>query len=802
MQELLRLWLSWKGVAVEPGVELRLELSAFPTGGLALLCLLGILAALLLVGLVYRREGRALPRNARVVLGTLRALAVLGVLLLLLEPNVVTVKREVRPGHVLLLADASQSMAHRDTFRRESSQPLAAGWRDLGVADPGAQRRIDLLRALLRHGDGELCEALAANNELHAYTFDAAAQPLAPADGDKFEAVGRHSNPGGAMRTALERSRDAAIAAVVLLSDGRRNLGPQGQEVARLLAQRRVGTTLVLPIGDPAETQVVEVSRIDAPEKVFQKDPFRIGAALRAQGYDSVAVQARLVQTPPGGGTGQVVQTKTVQLGGEQTEAIVEFTGLLAEQPGSQTWAVEIEPPSGEPAQPEKHKKQVQIEALAEQTRVLLISGGPSHEYRILRNQLVRDQTIEVACWLSSADADFPQDGDVSLKALPIDRKEIDRIDVFVLLDPDTSRLTREFCELAARHIVEDGAGLWWCCGEKYTLEALRESASTRALSDLLPVVPDLQLADHSVIGFGRAFPRGWPYQVTPDGGAHQVTRLLDSKETSALLWPRLPSYHFAFPVARGKPAALTLLTQGNPATQRAEGPMPLLAAQFVGAGRVMFLATDETYRWRSVAEFAYDRFWVKGIRFLFEGRLNAGNSRLRIRVGENKLELGDATKVTVDAKDEAFKPLPDATLELQLLLDGGAGETIALRQVEGAPGQFEAQIRPRATGFYRLRPVRSFGRESEATLQVVQAETEREGPVDLAELTAIASAPGGALLSTPRELLDAVRRIPSLTATDVFKTPHAIWDSWLTVVLLLGVLAAEWLLRKRSNLL
>ena len=59
---------------------------------------------------------------------------------------------------------------------------------------------------------------------------------------------------------------------------------------------------------------------------------------------------------------------------------------------------------------------------LGEQTRVLLIAGGPSHEYRILRNALTRDKTVELRCWLTSAGDDFPQDGNVSIDELPSDR--------------------------------------------------------------------------------------------------------------------------------------------------------------------------------------------------------------------------------------------------------------------------------------------------------------------------------------------------------------------------------------------
>ena len=68
--------------------------------------------------------------------------------------------------------------------------------------------------------------------------------------------------------------------------------------------------------------------------------------------------------------------------------------------------------------------------------------------------------------------------------------------------------------------------------------------------------------------------------------------------------------------------------------------------------------------------------------------------------------------------------------------------------------------------------------------------------------LTSITSGAGAELLATPQELLDAIDRIPSMKATDTFRTPHAIWDTWVTIAALVSILAAEWWLRKRFNLL
>ena len=817
MQQLLRWFASWKGIEVEPGTELSLELAAWREGGVGLLIVAGACLALLMIFQIYRREGANLARGSRAFLACLRSVALVVALLVLLEPNLVAVRKEERAGHSILLLDVSQSMEQQDVYRRQGVQDLRDAWQPLGM-NPEGQSRFALLKALLAHRDHQLVATLAKHNDVRAYAFDFGiesvpegtanedASDASRLDLETLDASGRHTNLGGAVRQALEKSRDASIASVVLLTDGRRNLGPRGAEVARFLEQRKVPHTIVLPIGDPSETQAVELGRVEAPEKVFQRDPFRVSAHVSSQGYDLVEVSIRLLRESKAGGDGEVLGTQTIQLGGDQPQATVEFSGLTSQEDGVYTYRMELQPPDRTPVVESRHVGYARVEVLGEQTRVLLIAGGPSNEYRILRDTLTRDKTIELTCWLTSADPNFPQDGNISIEQLPRDRGEIDKVDVMVFLDPDASKLPREFCDLAAAHVVESGAGLWWVCGEKYTLDALRDGANTEAVAELLPVVPDLVRADRRIIGFGHAFERPWPYELTAAGRESKVLRLNEQREANAVLWPRLPGHHFAFPILKAKPLATSLVRVTNPDLAQSRDDVPLVAQQFVGAGRVLFCGTDETYRWRSSYEQAYNRYWVKGIRMLFEGRLNAGDSRLDIQTSEDTVDLGESVTITVEAKDETFQPLARDFVELQLTRRGAGTERVRLDAVPGVTGEFAVAFRPRETGFYTLAPIAGDGGTGSSvtgtSFQVVPTSVERHGPADLEELAAIATAPGGQLCRTPGELLDAVSRVSSMKTTEVFRTPHAVWDTWVTIALILSVLAVEWWFRKRVNLL
>jgi len=338
--------------------------------------------------------------------------------------------------------------------------------------------------------------------------------------------------------------------------------------------------------------------------------------------------------------------------------------------------------------------------------------------------------------------------------------------------------------------------------GEKFTLNAVRHGASTQPLAELLPVVPDITRADRRVIGFGHAFERAWPYELTPEGESSKVVRLREPKGANAALWQRLPGYHFAFPVLRAKPLATTLVRLTNPELARAQEAMPLLASHFVGAGRVLFSGTDEAYRWRSVFQGAYERFWVKGIRFLYEGRLASGSGRLRLRLSEDVVELGQPLQITAEVSDESYQAATRPYFELALERPGQAPRMVRLEPVEETAGEFQATIRPSQPGFFTLSPADPQDGKTDASFQVVAAAVERPGPVDLAELQAVASVAGGQLCRTPRELLDGLKGVPSMRSTETYRTPHAIWDSWVTLALIVSVLAMEWWLRKWFNLL
>ena len=153
---------------------------------------------------------------------------------------------------------------------------------------------------------------------------------------------------------------------------------------------------------------------------------------------------------------------------------------------------------------------------------------------------------------------------------------------------------------------------------------------------------------------------------------------------------------------------------------------------------------------------------------------------------------VGAAVPVTVLAKDENYQPLLQPHLELVLARQGGGQETVRFDAVAESPGEYRAVLRPRQTGFYTLGSGEPDSEAVRQAFQVVPASVEREGPVDLAELEDLAAVPGGAVLDTPADLIAAAADIPSMRAVDTYRTPHPVWDTWITIAVLLSLLTND----------
>jgi hypothetical protein len=229
----------------------------------------------------------------------------------------------------------------------------------------------------------------------------------------------------------------------------------------------------------------------------------------------------------------------------------------------------------------------------------------------------------------------------------------------------------------------------------------------------------------------------------------------------------------------------------------------PLVAVQRYGRGRSMIFAGEASWRWRMMVpstDRTYEYFWRQAARWL----VTTAPDPVSVVVPESA-EPGDVIQIGVDARDGAFAPAADARVSATLSAPGGASQPLTLRREAGAGGRFTATLRPEQAGLYRVqvearRGTRSLG-AADRWFYVGGADREFADPrLNEGFLRRIARATGGQYVAA-----EGASRIVSLLESAVPQNldpeRRDLWHEPWAFALVVALLSAEWILRRRWGL-
>jgi len=817
----------------------QFELLGRPTGWSALGGLL--LLAMLLYGAVwlYRREGRAgASRRLRLIMAGMRCAVLLGLATIWLEPAIATYLVRTIPARTIVLLDGSASMGIRDRDEAAAVEHAATG----GAADaaqsgdavssaPGADdpTRLERVRALLTRDENTWLRRLAAQNELALYAFGGqvrrllapweATPPAEPTTHPRSATSARlpfnlrelppelrnRTDLGQAVMAALDDAGDVPVAALVVLSDGAINQGPPVDAIVATVARHK-HPVYAVGVGSLAEPRNIRVAELSAPTATAKGDPFVIEVELSAVGLPptDVVLELRAAEVAGDGPTESetVVALQPVRL--ESTGAPMRLTFRATPTEGGDfLYRARVDAVPGE-VLVDDNVRETTVRVLDERLRVLLVSGRPSYEYRFLSRRLERDSTIDVSCWLQSADADAVRDGNTIIRALPREPAELFAYDSILLLDPEPSEFDASWAVTLRRWVTELGGGFLFQAGPQNTVRFLAD-ARVHDLSALLPVRLDPDVAER--LGAQRAFQTRPGRGVIPDDVRGNALLELDPDPAlNRLIWDSLGEVWWHLPVLREKPLATVLLRHGDPAYRNRHGDAVLLAVQPVGAGRSVFFAFEDTWRWRAAGERYYDQFWVQMIRFLAQGRRRGGGLRGTIVVDRAAVDLGESVTVEARLLDEQFTPWQAGEIAGDMQSADGETRPMRLAAIPGREGWFGARLTFEQTGTAVLRVPVPGGDEPEVLTQQIRVRPRdlemRELQLRAEPLRRLAAETGGEYV-TLADAADLPDHIESATRVETTVGPvEPLWDRTWVLAVLTGLLALEWALRRRSYLL
>ena len=619
---------------------------------------------------LYRREGRASAFYKYLLAGIRICLLLL--LVFMLSEAVLSVERTGLP-YLTIMIDDSASEQIADQYERPEtraalqtlasqaaapalpSSPAPAPAGDGPAADV---TRIEIAKGLVLKDKARLIQELQKQHKVRLYLVSNSARLLAEVDrpaeimpaADKLRAVegtGSQSRLGDATRQVLTELRGAPPSAIVLLSDGQTTEGEPLAKAAELSARKGV-PLFTIGLGSAEPARDLELTELLVDDVVFVDDAVRFQAKLLARGFQGQKVVVRLKERDAASADPKAAR----ELASTEVEAPADGQPRrveLVHRPkttGERTFILEIEPKPRE-LQVENNRIERVVTVRKEKLKVLLVESEPRYEFRYLKNYLEREETIDLGVVLLSSDPEYSEQDRSALPTFPAAKDELFAFDVVIVGDADPGFLSHSQMQNLTEFVTDKGGGILFVAGESFNPLAYRGTP----LELLLPI----ELADaRNPTAVGNAINSYRP-ELTVEGRASPIFRFGESEAASALIWQELPDLFWYFEAPRKKPAALVLAE--HPTATGSEGKLALDLYQFAGAGKAMFHAFDDTWRWRFRAGDRYfGRFWVQAIRFLARSKL-VGQRQAEIQTDRRRYERGQPIRLRVRFPNPGLAP-------------------------------------------------------------------------------------------------------------------------------------------------
>ena len=273
---------------VVSGVDSRLEFASLPRGVGAVVTILGALVLVALLWRLYRWERRELSPAKRALLAGLRILTIAAVGIMLLEPVLVSTRREQVRSHLAMILDDSESMKFSDPYTDDAkAAEIASGVKMESVdgKSPVALLRETSRLALAQKVLGANLDDLGRGRDLFVYDLDTAARPGAGESArsrklDDVQAKRPVSPLGDALHGVIGAHRGQPVAGLILATDGRSNTGEDPVRAVEAAARQNIPIYAIAAGADEGPRNI-RVAEVEAAPVVFVRDPMIAGRGRR-----------------------------------------------------------------------------------------------------------------------------------------------------------------------------------------------------------------------------------------------------------------------------------------------------------------------------------------------------------------------------------------------------------------------------------------------------------------------------------------------------------------------------------------
>ncbi|HJP93980.1 MAG TPA: glutamine amidotransferase [Pyrinomonadaceae bacterium] len=737
----------------------------------ALILLLIILLAAAFIYFIYLRPRVRLSKRTTATLVALRAALIALMIVLLLRPVVVVSSVIPRSSYVAMVIDDSVSMKLRDV--------------------PGGATRLEAVKQALLNADASkesFLSRLEKKFKTNLYGFSGGLTRLK--DGNDLYGEGRTSDLAGALDETIKRSSGMPLSAVVLATDGASNVPHDLAAVLRELRAHDI-PVFTVGVGNTSRVMDAELTRVNMPRRVLVGSRLNIEAIVGLSGYGETKVLLNVRED------GRAIKTEEFNLRGNDTQALnLEVTPTT---PGVHRYTVEVTPLDGE-LTVENNKQDSLVEVIEGPLRILHVEGEPRWELGKIHESLQpNEKNVVVVALQRTGENKFYRQGIGNQTELasgfPKTEEELFSYDGLIIGSVEAGFFTADELRNIEAFVARRGGGLL-ALGGRLAFDGGRYKGTT--IDDLLPVTLTGGPTDEA-----NSFAPVYKPVLTAAGQAHPITRLNEDRAANQKAWNELPPISVSEVLTNVKPGASVLLE-----ARRIEGSgqvAPLLVQQRYGRGQTLALTAADTWRWRMRMDSknnSHETFWRQMLRYLVSG------TPQQIEIGTEKevYALDDTINIVGDIRDKKFNPVADAHAVARVTKPSGAVVDVPLKfttvnSVNTYVGEFKAD----ELGQHRIELVgtsTSLGQLSaKSNMLVSDLNREYYSAAQNSDLLKRVAAETGGKYYTPAQVQSLLDDLIYRQSPYSERVTKDLWDMPVNFMLIIGLLSAEWFLRKREGL-
>lgn len=751
----------------------------------------------LLFALIYRKTIAPTSTLFKGLLATLKAVAILLILLMLAEPFISITTIVPKKGTVLVLLDDSESMSIKD--------------------ENGQQRRVDKVDAWYGNQENAgVRKALEENFNVLTYRFDEKASPVN--EKDILSADGKFTDIASALQFAAKQTQTHPVSSVIIVTDGvqtsqnkkdgnTENVQKDPLQVAAILKNASIP---IYTVGVGSEIRNdIQLTNVTSSRSVTENDIVEMTALVHSRIGDARKVNLELLED------GRIIDSREITLANKYNR--VNLTHKPTKK-GHLQYTARVVPEKDEiiTVNNEKHFLVNNEDRIA---RILYVEELHPWEFKFIKRAIDLDKSLQLVSLVRTGPEKFYRQGIRNQNELangfPASKGELFSYQAVIIGSISADFLAQDQLDMLKAFVSERGGGLLMLGGPQSFSQGGWQNTP---IAEILPVEL-LNEADAAKHYFNPLRLKEFKLQLTPEGVRSPILQFSTEEQQNRELWEEIPDLKGYNPVGAAKPGATVLAL--HPLSQPDREKI-ILAEQRYGRGRSMIIATSTTWLWQmqlEAADMRHETFWRQVVRWL---ALSAPDP-VAVTLEKDNYNPGESVSLQVNALDSSFSAVKNAQITVSVAspfksannestqISRGDPPVGAIRMLDvlpdlSRPGQYKADFVPKEEGMYEIEvqatdQAGKFLGRSTASFFVSENHVEFNRP-DLQEplLKRIAEISEGKYMHI--SAADNIADQLAIAKSSYSKTVERdIWDSPAVYFAILLLLAAEWATRRARGL-